>query len=269
MIPDKTLLEHFQRMNEEHWPYEWGKAEEGSVDCSGAFVWAYRQEGESIYHGSNRIARSHIISLLPISEAKPGMAAFKARQPGEDYYALPQGYQPGGGHYNGDLNDYHHIGLVDEDPRFILNAKSTAEGFKRSPISEDWDFVAYLSDVDYGEQEGNPVAFTALVTAPTGSTVNMRARPSSSANLVDRLPIGTPVSVLQTAKNDAGEEWSQVVYDDRTGYMMTKFLRIDSAPEIPSKTPEELPSLEEFEQAVLAKLDALIEAVNRLAGGAG
>ena len=155
MIPVQSLIGKFQQMNEEHWPYESpGYNDRRGVDCSGAFVWAYDQFGESIYHGSNRIARVHVKELLPISEAKPGMAALKARTPDEDYYALPQGYMPGGGQYNGDLNDYYHIGLVDEDPAFVLNAKNEAEGFTRSSITEKWDAVGYLTAVDYaGDNE--------------------------------------------------------------------------------------------------------------------
>ena len=65
-------------------------------DCSGAFVRAYKAHGLSIYHGSNRIAREYVVQLLPPSYAKPGMAAFKAYNPGDKYYALPSEYKPGG-----------------------------------------------------------------------------------------------------------------------------------------------------------------------------
>lgn len=154
MIPVSELLEKFKQMEREHWPYETpGYNDERGVDCSGAFVWAYGEFGKSIYHGSNRIARKYVRELLPLSEAMPGMAAFKAREPGEDYYALPQGYLPGGGQYNGDLNDYYHIGLIDEDPFFVLNAKNKASGFVRSSLSEGWDAVGYLTDVDYGDED--------------------------------------------------------------------------------------------------------------------
>lgn len=154
MIPVNKLIALFQKMHQEHWPYASpGSNDENGIDCSGAFVWAYDQFGENIYHGSNRIARQYVVELLPLSEAKPGMAAFKARKPGEEYYALPQGYMNGGGQYNGDLNDYYHIGLVDEDIAFVLNAKDKASGFTRSSIREGWDAVGYLTAVDYGQTE--------------------------------------------------------------------------------------------------------------------
>lgn len=77
-IAVSAILGDFQRMLDEHWKYTAGAAEAGNVDCSGAFVWSYRQHGQSIYHGSNRIARTEIVELVPISAAKPGMAVLSA-----------------------------------------------------------------------------------------------------------------------------------------------------------------------------------------------
>ena len=228
MIPVRKLIEHFQRMNNEGWPYEWGAARTGVVDCSGAFVWAYRQEGENIYHGSNRIARSYVVELLPISEARPGMAAFKMRQPNEEYYALPQGYQPGGGRYNGDLNDYHHIGLVDDDPAYVLNAKSVADGFKRSSIKEGWDFVARLTDVRYDDtQEVDPVAKAARVSTPDGNPVRLRKDPSTRNAYIEKVPNGTEIEVLEQA-----DGWATVVIPGGVrGYMMNEFIEmLDTEP---------------------------------------
>ena len=73
-IAVSDILGDFQRMLDEHWKYTAGASETGNVDCSGAFVWAHRQHGQRIYHGSNRIARTEIVELVPISAAKPGMA---------------------------------------------------------------------------------------------------------------------------------------------------------------------------------------------------
>ena len=97
-------------------------------DCSGAFVRAYKSAGLSIYHGSNRIARVSVRQLLPPDQARPGMAAFKGSRPGEKGYDLPGEYRPGGQYYTGDLVDYYHIGLVDSDPQYVINAQSTQTG---------------------------------------------------------------------------------------------------------------------------------------------
>ena len=234
MIPVNQLIAIFQRMYVERWPYVWGSAKEGEVDCSGAFKYAYRQFGKSIYHGSNRIAREYVVELLPVSEARPGMAAFKLRNPGEEYYALPQGYLSGGSQYNGDLNDYHHIGLVDDDPAFVLNAKSTAEGFKRSPIKEGWDCVAYLKDVDYGTTEEVEPMYEAVVVADSGSNVRMRKRPTTDSETLVKIPLGETVQV-----NESAQGWAQIEWQGETGYMMTKFLqKVEDEEDVPPMSTE-------------------------------
>ena len=48
MIPVGKLIAHFQRMNAEHWPYEWGASRTGCVDCSGAFAGAYKRAGRGV-----------------------------------------------------------------------------------------------------------------------------------------------------------------------------------------------------------------------------
>lgn len=101
-------------MYRERWSYEWGAAREGCVDCSGAFVYAYKKlGGPSITHGSNSITRESMGTLLPMNEAKPGYASIKVREwrsseSGNKWY----GTEPG---------DSYHIGLVGYDGR-ILNA---------------------------------------------------------------------------------------------------------------------------------------------------
>ena len=214
-IPVLELIAIFVQMFKEHWSYIWGAARKGCVDCSGAFVWAFKQFGRSIAHGSNTIARSYIKGLLPISEAKPGMAAFKVRKPGDRYYDLPAKFKPGGGSYNGDLNDYYHIGLVDETGQYVLNAQSEQAGFTRTAISK-WAKAGYLSAVDYNGGEDMQKMY---VTATSGNTVHMRKGPSKNTKIIKDLPLGTEVL--------AGEDingWREIIHGDEGGYMMSQFL---------------------------------------------
>ena len=194
-IPVKGLISLFRRMFDEHWAYVWGAARTGCVDCSGAFVWAYRQFNQSITHGSNAIARRYVVELLPISKAQPGMAAFKIRKPGDKYYALPATYQKGGAGYNGDLNDYYHIGLVAEDGKSVLNAQSAQAGFTRTALSK-WGCVGFLKAVDYDKEGGQMETY--IVTADNGLPVRVRDNPG-----------GATITIR---------------YDGQTGYMMAKFL---------------------------------------------
>ena len=63
------------------WPYvSPGTNDSRGIDCSGLFVKAYRDQGASIYHGSNTIYRKYCSEkgkLTSISQLRPGMAVFK------------------------------------------------------------------------------------------------------------------------------------------------------------------------------------------------
>jgi len=222
-IPANDLIRLFRRMYDEHWPYVWGAAREGCVDCSGAYVYAYKQFGRSIAHGSNAIARSCVEGLLPIREAVPGMAAFKYYPPGHPKWNLPAKYRKGGAAYNGDLNDYYHIGLVDETGKYILNAQGEKAGFTRTKLSL-WGAVGYLKAVDYQNKKGETPMQTMIVKADGGTTVKMRSHPSKGGTVLANILIGTPV--------EAGEsdgEWTPITYEGRKGFMMSKFLAFPEA----------------------------------------
>lgn len=233
-IPVSLIIADFQRMLSEHWAYG-TETKTGQVDCSGAFVWSYKQHGHSIYHGSNRMARVEVEQLIPIENATivPGMVAFKRRFPDDPAYALPASYRYGGEHYNSDLNDYYHVGLVDTDTSLVLNAQSTSTGFVASPITQNWSHVAYLKQVDYGaetvkpESESTPAkdrdntVTTAVVYAETGSTVKMRA----SASTTERLWWPVPICATVEVRGPAQGNWTPIAWGGHQGYMMSVFLK--------------------------------------------
>lgn len=218
MIRAEDLIRLFQQMHRERWAYVWGKAEKGCVDCSGAFVYAFRKYGGEIAHGSNSMARKYIVGqLLPPSAAEPGMVAFKCREwKAEESGNKWFGQAPG---------DIYHVGLVDEDPGYVLNAKGTQSGFCRDKLTAGWDFVARLKNVEYtrsGEDDKPMQRDEARVVLPagaSGTTVNLRKNPNKSAALVERVPVGSTVIVLA----DVGQ-WVSVQYGQKSGYMMSNFI---------------------------------------------
>lgn len=222
MIPVQELLNEFEVMLMQRWPYVWGAAQKGCVDCSGAFVYAYKKHGHSIYHGSNRMARVEVKELLPMAMARPGMAAFKKRPPEHAKYTLPAAYKKGGAYYNGDLNDYYHVGLVDVDGT-ILNAQSSSTGFVRSK-ADTWDACGWLVQVDYGEPEGVGGAAPRVgrVTAKSGSTVNLRENRSVQSFLVYRVPVGSTVEL----DGDVYGGWYAVRWKGYKGYMKAEFVEV-------------------------------------------
>ena len=66
------------------WPYvSPGANNSQGIDCSGLFVKIYRDQGMSIYHGSNRIFRKYCNDTGKItkeSQHQTGMAVFKWTQ---------------------------------------------------------------------------------------------------------------------------------------------------------------------------------------------
>ena len=234
MIPASGLIALFRRMYTEHWAYVWGAAREGCVDCSGAFVWAYRQLGASIYHGSNSIARKYCGAMG--KEPHPGYAAFKWKA--KDTAKYPDG-----------KGDFYHIGLVAEDGVHVYEARGTKTGFTKSAVSA-WQWFAPLADVAYGNPippstpvdgppfpaswEGQNVSegggtmepYNAVVTTSSGS-LNMRSGPGLSYPITFKLPKGTPVTVLITY--DTG--WAFVDEDGTQGYVSLKYLTRTEGPE--------------------------------------
>lgn len=228
MIRATDLLGLFEQMLREHWPYELGAARTGCVDCSGAFSYAFGQLGGSIPHGSNAIARMYVVELLPISEAKPCMAAFKAHPPGDPKWALPARYKG-----DKDQNDYYHVGLVGLDGK-VLNAQSTQTGFVSSKIS-GWDFCARLKGVDYNgmTEEDMDGEISGRVVAENGGNVRMREQPSTSAKVVSMLKPGTMIDILE----DLGP-WMRIKCGSLRGYMMSNYVEYAGQPDETRADPD-------------------------------
>lgn len=209
-------------------------------DCSGAFVRAYKAHGLTIYHGSNAIARKFTVELLPVSAAVPGMAAFKVRKPGEKGYALPTAYRKGP-----DLNDYYHIGLVDADGQHVINAQSTQTGVVRSKLSDGWDYVGRLKDIQY---EGSKEPMQRQVI---GGKLNLRAKPDTNSTRVAQIPDGAIVTV-----DEYGDKWCRVDYNGKVGYAVTQFLAPVNEAEAPPDT-----TIDQARAALYAAREAIDKAL--------
>lgn len=220
MIKSSALINLFQRMLDEHWAYELGAAREDCVDCSGAFVWAYKQLGASIEHGSNSIAHLRVGEYVPVSEAKPGYAVFKLREWREG--------DSGNRWFDQQPGDCYHIGLMGQDGR-VLNAQSTKTGFVASPASQNWAFAAPLKAVSYsdGKEGGDNMFGNATVkTQKAGSYVNLREGASTRAAVIGKVYDGERVNVLR----EAGTGWVYAkTQAGAEGYMSADYI-VEDAP---------------------------------------
>lgn len=218
MIQASALVTLFKRMLDEHWAYEWGAAREGCVDCSGAFVWAYRQLGASIAHGSNSIAHLHVGEYVPVSEAKPGYAVFKTRAWRDDS-------DNGGNHWFGQQpGDVYHIGLMGDSGK-VLNAQSTKTGFVASDAA-GWAFAAPLKDVIY--KEGGKMYGNATVSVTSGY-LNVREGASTRSKIIAKAANGARVNIIREA---GGTGWVfGALESGEAGYMASEYLVEDAPPE--------------------------------------
>ena len=173
MIKASDLVQLFERAYAERWGYIWdGRGQiwtqamqdaatremtvkYGSkwigrrvADCSGLFVWAYAQHGETIYHGSNTIFNSHVNktgALYGEVEIRPGTAVFQVKDGRRT-----------------------HIGLYVGDGK-VIEARGTRSGVIVSDLSE-WDEWGQLSAVDYEDAEPEVVMIDTLKALRQGDS---------------------------------------------------------------------------------------------------
>lgn len=224
-----------------------GDGSDGTCDCIGLIIGAIRRCGLKWtgIHGTNWTARKGSTNFRMItkeSELEVGDLVMKAKKPGDAGYLLPARYKKGGVYYNGDLNDYYHVGVVTSlEPLNIthMSKKMTVDkklgSWKyamRAKVLEDAgaytapdmpDVKLPTQPVVYIPPEGTPRAGTkAKVTAPSGKYVKMRAEPSQKCGLYEEVPVGAIVTIEQP-----GETWAKISYGKRKNwYMMAKYLEI-------------------------------------------
>ena len=217
--------------------YKNGASSLTECDCIGMDKYAFRECGVSFSTtGTNYSVRKQVDGLRQVvgtSDMNIGDVVFKAREPGESGYDLPDKYKEGGKEYNGDLRDYYHIGTVKSVyPLEIIHMTSPTA--KTDTKIGKWGFVAswkkqFIKDAEpqpepepepqpEPQPEPEPV-MPAVVTSENNRPVNLRDQPSIYAQLVDRVPVGEAVDVLENQG-----EWCHVTWNRKTGYMMTKFL---------------------------------------------
>lgn len=206
-----------------------GDGSDGYCDCIGLVIGAVRRMGLKWtgIHGSNWAARKEFVKLERInsvSDLELGDVVLKGCDQSNSGWALPSRYRKGGKYYNGDLTDYYHAGVVTKvNPLNIthMSSKMTVD----TKLGK-WNYHGKLSILAKaaGGITPTPVPSSgteAVVVAQSGGTVNMRKSPSLVSAIMKRIPLGNIVSIISP-----GEEWCKISYENKTGYMMAKFLDI-------------------------------------------
>ena len=202
-----------------------GDGSGGKCDCIGLVIGALRLAGLvwGGLHGSNWAARNAVDDLHKVDNAAdliPGMVVFKAREPGESGYNLPDKYKN-----SGDLRDYYHVGVVTQiNPLRITHCTSVPGGIKVDDKLGAWKYAAYLKQVDYQEVGPVEALYQAEVWAENGQPVRLRSNPSTRAKEIEQIPVNVTVDVLE----EVNDTWAKINDSGVVGYMMRKFLKRDN-----------------------------------------
>mgnify|MGYP002521785862 CR=1 FL=1 len=234
--------------------YQNGASDLKNCDCIGMTKYGLRENNVSfITTGTNYTFRHQVMDkreIHSVADLKYGDVVFKFYKPGDPGYNLPAKYRPGGSEYNGDLNDYYHIGTVESvNPLHIIHMTSpTAKtdtkigrwGVCASLMPEfifddGEDIIINPDPVSEPEIDPVPEGKAMIVYAENGKPVNFRSGPSIKRALVAKVALGETLMVYGTQG-----EWSQAKYRSKTGWMMSKDLR---DPEEPAADPEPVPVL--------------------------
>ncbi len=224
--------------------YEWGGSGPGGCDCVGLIIGAVRSLGVKWpgTHGTNWLARNWVKELRPVDGVmKIGDLVFKAREPGEERYALPDTYAK-----HPDQRDYYHVGVVTRaNPLEITHCTSVPGGIQRDTKPGQWKYRARLECVKEAQEgpknEGGggmqmDRVLLARVHSDNGGGVNFRSQPIRNDKYkMGTIPEGAEVDVLAQ-----DGDWSLIEYNGKTGYAMSLYLLVvgEKAGEIPPEDTE-------------------------------
>ena len=177
------------------------------TDCSGIFVWAFRELGGQMYHGSNTMYREWCVNKGTLIK---GLRS--------DSQAL----LPGSAVFTGDESNRGHVGLFVGDG-VVIEAAGTLQGVTTSKVSDKkWTYWGELKGVSYAaapdpQPDPKPLPGQATVAA---AKVALREGPSKSCKVITRADAGETVSLA-----DLPAEWVYVNYRGKNGFMMREFLQ--------------------------------------------
>ena len=225
MVTMKSFLRGVDAIAEEKPTYRLGHdGSDGTCDCIGLIIGAIRRAGGEWNgtHGSNWAARNAMDTLHAVTDPgdlQVGQAVFKASEPGQSGYNLPDRYKG-----DADKRDYYHVGVVRSvSPLEIVHC--TGPGIVRDKKMGKWSYAGWLRMVSRGNDEGEATGMqTAVVIAESGSTVNLRKTPEGA--LLERVPVGSAAQVLDTLYC-----WARITVSGKTGWMDMKYLRMQDSGE--------------------------------------
>ena len=227
-IPVRTFLAMVEQIAAEEPAYRiGGTGKDHTCDCIGLIMGAMGRAGVKWrgLHSSNYAARQEMESLKPIaanSDLEAGEAVYKAYEPGQGGYKLPEKYERGGGEYTGDLRDYYHVGVVVSVYPLRIRHVTSPGGAKMDTSLGKWAYHGKLKKIDYaGEPGGGGSTLETVIIAggTPDAPIHMRVAGSTSASIVADIPQGSEAILIE-----GGGTWNRISWNGRTGYVMSIFV---------------------------------------------
>ena len=225
MVNAKDFISKVEEIAAEEPAYEHGHSgSDGLCDCIGLVIGALKRCGErwSGTHGSNYTARNEMEYLKQVTssvELTPGELVFKIFSPGNAKYNLPGKYQKGSSMYNGDTQDYYHVGVVVSVYPLRIRHMTSPRPKMDTSIGK-WAVRGWLKKVNGGGEE-KQMDKAVIYGGNTDKPINMRAAASTAAQIVGEIPQMAEVDVIE-----GGGYWSQVRHNGKTGYVKSEFVHV-------------------------------------------
>lgn len=203
-------------------PYVNGGSDQNGMDCQGLMEYQLRQFGvKKNWKGSNDMFRNACDWVGTIAECKKefgkipkGAWLFIVEFDGGE---VARGYKDG-------LGNASHVGVYTGIGNGVVHASASRRCVASSTLKNAWTHVGLCKYIDYGNttEQNKKIEVTVMeqemkVFAENGSSVNMRD--SINGNLVMRVPVGETVTVTGVSN-----DWSKIIYNGKSGWMMSKFL---------------------------------------------
>lgn len=227
MVYYKTFVANVNSVYEHKPKYVLGHDTFEECDCIGMVKRGLKMADDpaSGLSGTNYAARYTIKNLKKITsvnQLKVGDVVLKGRPYNpNDNYPLPSKYLKGGSHYNGDTTNYVHIGVVTKINPLEITHMTSPTAKKDTKLGK-WNYFGQLPQVSYSDE--SEVVIVVEYATVTGGALNVRKEKSTSSARLTVLPLGTRVAVTEH-----GGEWSKIIYNSFTGYVMTKYLNFEGS----------------------------------------
>lgn len=207
-------IEKFKYMADMKWKYVAGAAQEGAVDCSGAFTYWYKQAGGYMYHGSNTMWRQYSTIKGKIGEIDlvPGMPVYKWKDDNKE----PEKY------LNDGIGNFYHVGQYIGNNQ-VVEAKGTKYGVVYSDLSQ-WTHASRLKDTVYDVNIPSS-SFSFPMTGyvkTSGGKLRVRTSPVSGSVLGQQAN-GTVITI--TGEKDG---WYSVDYKGTVGYVSGDYVALNT-----------------------------------------